>query len=325
MDRVLQTSQRFPVLSILIVRCMRRFLLRLSLLLCLFWMVNSAAALWLRCRIPWNLHEKHHWLASKSAGRYSLAVLGSSRAMNNVDAVTLQQQFAGAVINIGNGGSDATDQYLILHQFLRTNSVRIVALQVDYLSMTDYFTYGFRDYIWYCYQNDSEVRRVLKAELGPALTTIWDCAPFVPLMQFGSQYKYFLTEPRPLRVTWDDSLGSQLLDSGAGEDQQFVEYREDTRSVSYLQAIARVCRQHDVRLVLFQSPLPPTIDAVTDREAADEGLRRLAARLNVPLLDYSRLFDDRPLLFCDRHHLYREGALQFSRHLAADLRSLFNP
>lgn len=301
---------------------MRPFLKRLVVLVLLFWLVNSAAGLLLRRRIPLNLYEKHHWIMAHRGESYGVAVLGSSRALNNTDAVTLQSILKKDVINLGAGGSNAADQYLILHQFLQHNRVDLVALQVDYLSLTDYFTYGFRDYIWYCYQQNPEVRRVLRAERGELLTWVWDLAPFVPLMQFGSQYRYFLTESPPQRTAWDVSLGSQLIDTGAGEDLQYVPYREDSASVSYLRCIADLCRRRDVGLLLFQSPLPSGIDALTDRRAADLALLRLSQDLQVPFLDSGRYFDERPLLFCDRHHLNREGALEFSRHLAEQLQTV---
>lgn len=301
---------------------MRPFLHRLMILSLLFWLVNSAAGLLLLPRIPLNLHEKHHWMLAHRDRHFAVAVLGSSRALNNVDAVTLQSVLGSSVINLGAGGSNAADQYLILHQFLLHNRVDLVALQVDYLSMTNYFTYGFRDYIWYCYQQNPEVRRVLRLERGPWLTGLWDVAPFVPLMQFGSQYRYFLTEPPPRQTAWDQSLGSQLIDTGAGGDTHFVPYHEDSVSVGYLRGIAELCRRRNVRLLLFQSPLPSSIDRLTDRSASDRGLARLAAELQVRFLDLGRYLDGQPHLFCDRHHLNQPGAREFSRHLAAQLQQV---
>ena len=301
---------------------MRPFLHRLMILSLLFWLVNSAAGLLLRSRIPLNLHEKHHWMLAHRDSDFGVAVLGSSRALNNVDAVTLQSVLGSSVINLGAGGSNAADQYLILHQFLLHNRVDLVALQVDYLSLTNYFTYGFRDYIWYCYQQNPEVRRVLRLERGWLLTGVWDLAPFVPLMQFGSQYRYFLTEPPPRETAWDLSLGSQLIDTGAGVDTHFVPYHEDSASVSYLRSIADLCRRRNAKLLLFQSPLPSSIDSLTDRSASDRALAGLAAELRVQFLDSGRYFDGQPHVFCDRHHLNQAGAREFSRHLAAHLRQV---
>lgn len=74
--------------------------------------------------------------------------------------------------------------------------------------------------------------------------------------------------------------------------------------------------------MLFQSPLPSSIDVLTDRRASDLGLLRLSAELEATLLDFGRCFDGRPMLFCDRHHLNRAGALEFSRQLAEQLQTM---
>ena len=298
---------------------MKTFLCRLVLFGLLFWAFNSVAALFLTPRIKLDLWNKHHWVLSRHGEQYSLAVLGSSRAMNTVDASELQRLTKRRTINIGVGGSGAADQYLLLHSFLQNNSIDSLLLQVDYLSLTNYFTYGFRDYIWLCYQDDPMVRQLLREQVGWLRCLLWRIAPFVQLMEFNSQYRYWINESAPMTVKWDQTGGSELLDTAGLPDSNYVQFQLQPDAVLNLERIVQLCRDRGVRLILFVAPYEPSIEKLTDRDAERAAIKLFAEKSAAQLLDYSAIFYNRPELFLDRHHLNRARAIEFTQILAREV------
>jgi hypothetical protein len=286
-------------------------------LLFLFWVTNSLIALTIAPRIRLDVNNKYHWVMSSRAKRFDTALVGSSRVENCIDAVVFSKVTGKSCINLGAGGAAAVDQYLILHGFLKHNQVNQVLLQVDYLTLMNLFTYGFRDYEWLCYDDDPIVRATLIAERGSARYILWKAAPFLRLMEFSSQYRYFFDQQAPQASRLDATAGSVLRDFKNPPGKNYIPFSPDMRSIEYLSRIAQLCREKNIRLIVFQAPYPSTIVGRMDRDQIDDAIRSLCRAENVPFLDFSRVFYDRPELFCDGHHLTSHGAVTFSRLLGA--------
>lgn len=299
---------------------MRLFLRKLTLFLLLFWAGNSVVAVWITPRIRLNLHDKYHWIMSRCGEHYHTALVGSSRVENCIDAQEFERVTGKSCINLGVGGAGAADQYLVLHGFLQQNTVDEVLLQLDYLTLMDYFTYSFRDYEWLCYDDDDAVRAVLIQERGLIRYLLWKSAPFVRLMEFSSQYRYFLSEEPPSQTTWDETCGTRLLSSGEAPDNSFAKFRAEPKSLEYLKKILHLCRQRGIRVVVFQTPYPEVIESFTDRSLSDLEIRRFCAHERLKFHDFSRVFYDRPQLFFDRHHLNAAGSVAFSRLLGETIK-----
>jgi hypothetical protein len=296
------------------------FLRKLVLFLLLFWAANSIVAVLIAPRARLNLHDKYHWVMSRRSEHYHTALVGSSRVENCIDAREFERVTGNSCINLGIGGAGAVDQYLLLHEFLRKNTVDEVLLQLDYLTLMDYFTYGFRDYEWLCYDDNDVVKKVLIKEQGLTRYFFLKVAPFVRLMEFSSQYRYFLTEAPPDHTVWDDTRGTRLLDSGGQPDTRFARFRVDTHSMEYLKRTLQLCRQRGIRVIAFQTPYPAIIETLTDRSLSDVAISRFCAEEGLQFHDFSRTYYDRPELFCDRHHLNSIGSIAFSRLLGETMK-----
>jgi len=299
---------------------MRNFLQKLLLFGLLFWGANSIVAMIIAPRIRLNLHDKYHWVMSRKGEHFHTALLGSSRVENCVDAREFHRITGKRCVNLGVGGAGAADQYLLLHGFLRDNTVDEVLLQLDYLTLMDYFTYGFRDYEWLCYDDSESVRSALIQQRGLIRCLFWKSVPFMRLMEFSSQYRYFFFEEPPTSTTWDSTDGSRLLSSGGAPDNSFAAFRVDPQSIEYLRKIQSLCRERGIRLIAFQTPYPPVIEKLTDRSNSDPEIARFCDEAKLPFHDFSRTFYDRPELFYDRHHLTSTGSLAFTRLLGEALK-----
>jgi hypothetical protein len=298
------------------------FLRKLVLFTLLFWAANSIVAVLIAPRVRLNLHDKYHWVMSRRGEHYHTALVGSSRVENCIDAREFERVTGKSCINLGVGGAGAVDQYLLLHEFLRDNTLDEVLLQLDYLTLMDYFTYGFRDYEWLCYDENDIVKEALIKQRGLTRYIVWKCAPFVRLMEFSSQYRYFLTVVPPHHSAWDDTRGTRLLNSGGQPDTNFASFHVDRQSMDYLKKIVQLCRQKGIRIIAFQTPYPAVIETLTDRTLSDREIRGFCALERLKLHDFSRVFYDRPELFYDRHHLNVGGSVAFSRLLGETSKSI---
>jgi hypothetical protein len=294
---------------------MNSFLSRVLLFSVLFWGLNSAIAAILAPRLKLNIWDKYHWLQKKHGEHYDIVFVGSSRVMNSVDTKLVDDVSGMHSLNLGMGGSGAADQYLLLQQFLKSNETEVVLLQLDYLTLMDYFDHSFREYVWLSYDDDPEVRRVIIEQCGRFRYIGWSVIPFLRMMEFSSQYQFFLTTDPPDNSDFDDNGGCLRVDGPAGlvGDATYARFRQSESSVGYLHQIFALCRQNGVRVVVFQSPFPSRIESLTDRKVSDAALARFIQNEQVLFWDFSRDLYHRNDLFFDRHHLNSNGVTVFSK------------
>jgi len=303
------------------------FLHRLLRFFVLFWLVNTGVAMVLAPRLKLDIWNKYHWLLRKEAEHYDVAFVGSSRVMNSIDPVIVDEVSGIHSINLGMGGAGAADQYLILWEFLKTNKVDCVLLQIDYVTLMDYFDYSFRDYIWLSYDDDPEVRRVLIDQCGTIRYFGWRLIPFLRMMEFSSQYRFFLTMDPPSKSGLDETGGSVRVDGTANGvvDHSYAKFSESKSAVKYLIRIVNLCRQNGIPVISFQSPYSAEIEERTDRATSDGALSKFVQSEQLPFWDFSRDLYHQDELFFDRHHLNSEGVTVFSEMLGLRVKSELNP
>ena len=95
----------------------------------------------------------------------------------------------------------------------------------------------------------------------------------------------------------------------------------------HLRRILGLCRDRGIQVVLVRYPITPEFDAALNQHIPAADYQRkvdqiLAEFPGTPLLDYTRLYLDRPDLFSDPGHLNDTGATAFSERLRQDLQNL---
>ena len=299
---------------------MRAFLSKLTLFMFLFYAVNSLFAISLGSRVRLDLWNRHHWLIAKTDQTFDVTLVGSSRVMNMIDPDVIDNRSGLKCLNLGVGGAGAADSYLLLHSFLQKNRTETVLLQVDYLIFHDYFSYPFSDYVWLCYDEDPVVREALLQQRGILRYYAWKVIPFLRFIEFSSQYRFFIGQDLPNADSTPANGGKYTVDvQKNAPDKTYVEFKVDKKASENLLKMVKLCKEKNIRIVFFQSPLPQEIENLTDRTLSDKYIAAFASRCGVEYWDFSRQYYDRPELFVDRHHLNSKGTELFSELLGRQL------
>ncbi|QDV69519.1 hypothetical protein Poly24_32350 [Rosistilla carotiformis] len=304
---------------------MRLFLIKLSILLATFFVLNSAFAWYISDNVTANRRSKYHWVCSLEANRYDFAFVGSSRVEMMVDPHVIDDTLGTNSVNIGVSGGGSADQFLLTSKLLRQNDVSVCFLQIDYLSISNKFTYPFRDYIWLCYDNDPVVQESLIEHCGSFRYWTWKGIPFLRFMEFASQYKKLIHSNAG--EYWEQRKGGQKRDvpySSAVEDSFHV-YTPNELAVEYLFHTIELCHQHGVRLILFQAPVSPNLSSVSSYPKCTDRILAITQEFNLEYWDFSNLYESQGDLFYDNHHLNSIGAERFSKILAQRISTIVLP
>ena len=300
---------------------MKKFLLRLCLFLAAFYVINSAAAFWLAERICRNIGDKYHWVCHKKNVTADYVFVGSSRVELGIDPRIIDEVTGGTSINLGVSGGGAADQYLLLKKFLDSNEASCVLLQLDYITLSDYFSYPFRDYVWLSYDTDAAIRSALIDYRGVTKYGLWKAIPFLRFMEFSSQYILYLDHRPPIDSPFDEAMGAQRRETPfpGSEDDSYVQFHESDLAVKYIRLIVELCRKKHVRLIAFEAPFPKKIEQKANREGSDARINDIVAESNLTLWDFSRDFYDHDDYFYDKHHMNSLGVDAFSTILGEKL------
>ncbi len=247
-----------------------------------------------------------------------VVLLGASRCHHHYVPAILADSLGMTVYNAGIGGADNIfSHYIVLSHILERTVPKVVCLEVmpsDYNRQPDPFAViSFFAPLWghsaaadsvfslagtaWRYRLSHLYRYNAKAP-----STLWGLALN---RQQGSDHGYMpLPEPRQ----HPDTLTRETPDLS-----------RDPLKTDYLERLANLCRQKDIRLVFVVSPKYTQVGA--DHYAP---LRTFADRHHIPFLDYhtAALYHDHPDYFKDAVHLTDRGARLFSARFAHDLRQV---
>lgn len=299
---------------------MKKFLIRFFAFLILFFAINSGFACYFNDGLTVNKRNKFHWVCGLSGQSYDIAYVGSSRVEMTVDPVVIDHVLGTNSVNIGVSGGGAGDQYLLTTQLLRHNSVRMVLYQIDYLTLADKFSYPFKEYIWLSYDSDPAVKQAIIDHRGYARYLAWKAVPFVKFMEFASQFELF-----PYADSghyWVQRKGGQQRDAPivSTKKDEFAVYAPNNLATQYVEKTIDLCRENQVKLILFQAPLRSSLGEVSQFPECTAAIQDLVNDYHLEYWDYSSLFHDQTDLFYDNHHLNSEGVRQFSKILSERIR-----
>jgi hypothetical protein len=258
---------------------------------------------------------KTAWIFNKEHQEYDFAVLGNSRVYNVIDVLAMEKYAHLKGINMGVNGSKPVENYLVLNHFLKTNKVKTVLLQLDYLVATPiasplnpklpfHQTMELMPFI-----HDDEIYEVTAQYTSPIKYLPWRYIPFVRYAEFNQRYSPFrffknadtLCDEAGYRA-WPGKRKSPVL-----ADSAKIEPLKDSSQVKlnldWVKKIAQTCKSHNIRLVIFSSPvhkveyLYPVVPYAFDR------IREFCYQNDIPYCDLSKRFINYPdSVFRDSFH-----------------------
>lgn len=279
--------------------------------------------------------SKASWILSKKGETYDFAVVGSSRALNNVYVPLIEDSLEAKGINLGLSGANYAENYLVLREFVNHgNTARTVYIQADVYGMDSphAYHYPFNDYNYVFLLSDDTVASIFRDYVNPLKFFMWKYIPFAKYAEFSNRYslyKYLKKGYTCLPDGWNKTSGSELLDTTEGDGNLF---REDTHNFHYqvnpldsfyLGRLIAYCRANNFRVRLFTAPERQSfVRLQANRAAIYRVINRIAACNQVPPCDTNWIpgAAGTEFSFRDNTHLDPAGTLAFSAAMARKIK-----
>lgn len=286
---------------------MKRFLVHffaiLALVLILLWLCDVAFTKIYQNAEPRNKFQYVMQLPKQSV---DVVFLGSSRVENQIDTRLFEELSHRKAYNLGTSGSQLIDNLLELKLFLRKTQVKYILLQVDF---------------------NLEVTEPTKIFMADAMPFIEDPLVKAYVQDYHADFKALYYVPFYRYAMYEPKIGFRELffslldkrpkyDLGSGyapkEGHHFKPMRDSIMGEAVVlkpnpvfKQIQQLCRQKDIKLIVFIAPFCSKIDA----RSYIEKMKKIAP----DLIDLSRNYPDS--LFYDCEHLNDQGGEVLTRRL----------
>ena len=256
---------------------------------------------------------KSQWIEQMHNEHFDVAIIGSSRALWNVNTITIDTSCGVRAINLANNHLTPSEILLTLEVFLRNgNTADRLLLQVDHATLsTDAKHFSTKAYEYVPFLDDTLVYDHLRAQ-----STEWIWLRHIPLWRYVKyNFKWGLEQalytaldrsPEPF-----DSTGSYFSPNEQFYEKGNVPYRPAPSTLNAaLTRVIDLCRESGSELIPFTAPyhgwtIPDSAKQVPARLLAQHGLR---------LLDFSDSLAEQRF-FNDHQHINRAGGVAFTRML----------
>jgi hypothetical protein len=268
--------------------------------------------------------DKASWVQIKKDQVYDYAVIGSSRAVNNLNNKCIDDSLGSHSINLANAGSGYGENFITLYYFLkRNNRIKSLFLQVDGYSLNaeTAFHPPFNEQYYMHLLEDDTIAEVVKNYVGPVKYYRWKMIPLLRFMEYNFRYSFYkaLKGGYTCGITEYDTLkGFEPLrvkpDSGLTNDRPVI-FTVSKIDTMYLGKIISLCERKHIMLVLFTSPEHNEyIKKQVNRKSVDEYYNQLAGENNIRYVSDTVFGDVNKdvTLFKDNTHLTEEGARLYS-------------
>jgi len=218
-------------------------------------------------------NDKIWWAAKIKDKKYDFGFLGNSRAAFMVNTDTLEKRWGKKGVNLGIGGINIMEQYLIINKFYENrNSLSDIFIEVDIIDLgrltslkSQYRLYPFLPFITI----DRHVYDEVKKNYGAKSAFYWRYLPFYRYIQFNSKIgsvavlNCFLPIEKPdfdmetgdveiYKISEKGRLGHIPLDyKPTGEKWEGI---YSIQYYNYLERIIKVCEQNGTKVHLYTAP-----------------------------------------------------------------------
>ena len=298
---------------------MKLFLIRSTIFLFLTFLVFQGLGYFLEAQFARDYSNKLTWVRKAQSGNFDYAFLGSSRALNMVDINQIEERTGLSGINLGIGGSDYRVLYMILYTFVskQNNSIDHLFLQIDPFSIYKDSIYSKpkMDHYFYHLSDDPEIRSCFLSQTKP---TLYKYFPIGKFIEFNTVFNitHFVRSFRE-DDRFDRSGGSVLIEkhkpfSPKQYDGDFKNTNFSEEEYRYLGKILEFCRQNDIPVDLYTSPVYTFIENYGPRYPEYYPfLDQLQEEQGLIYYDFGSLFNNDAEYFADMVHLNASGTNRF--------------
>lgn len=251
-------------------------------------------------------------------------VFGSSRAVNIIHPLVLEEKLNMPCYNAGRVGQSVFYHYAMLKAVLQRHRPKQIILSFD----AGDFAKGKEDY-------DRIASLLPYVETHPELEPIVALkGPFEKLKTLSSIYPYNSMMLPIVNGTLEKNKhkyqtikGHVPLKQTISGPRLTVDYSRtailDTNKINIYKAFIRECKAANISLHII---CPPYLVNPVGADASIAVAKKTAAEMNVPFIDFSNddFYTSQPELFADFRHLNDEGATIFTEQLASHLTASAN-
>ncbi|MGW8121961.1 hypothetical protein ACV07N_04815 [Roseivirga echinicomitans] len=271
----------------------------------------------------YSLEKKQNWILSLKGNDYGYAVLGSSRVYNVFDINTFSACSNSQGVNIGSSGSSYAENFLLLREFLKWNTIETLYLNVDEFSFNSDISYSdpFKEYIFLPMFSDNEVREIYADYLPSWKLTLWKWLPLTRYIEFNTKIKF----ESDFEISWSDTGGTQLVEGDMeaviDDDNEVKQYDIDLRDDKYFRAILELCRNKDIEIILIKTPIFDSFyEKVDGTDLVNEYVNSVVNELGIQYFDYKGFFDSSNSdYFEDLTHTNSLGSVTYTKLLCESI------
>lgn len=285
--------------------------------------------------------NKPLWILKQKNQEYDFAAIGSSRVFNMLDIVTLEKSTQLKGINLAASGSGFAENYLLLKQFSKNNSIRTLIVQVDLYSLDakNAFGYPFHDYLYLNKMNEPDVDSIYRDNVKPSKYYMWKYIPFSKYMEFSNFFSLYkvLKGGYECSSSFLDTTGGSFLVNGSEAEEKEVKADKNAtfkkrfieqKDLNYLLKIISFAQSKKIKLLFYTAPEYAKSFALQgNREAIFTTISALAQQNSIPYYN----FDVASVALCqdftnfkDNTHLNKKGSLLFSQQFGDSLNTILS-
>lgn len=315
---------------------MKKFLIQIALFFSigigLFQLIGRGADTYFKDRPSRGLKTNIPWVLQQKNNNLDFAILGSSRAFNNVSVRVLEEKWQAEGINLGAGGASYAQQYVLLKLFLdNNNSTKQLLVNLDYSSLHSPTSYldAFAEQDFLSYSNKSYVKEAFSDYLGTPKVYLYELAPIAKYMEYNNFYgltnNFLKSDKEYLEYHHflEEAAGTHQL---TPKDRQAFkpkkgdrfEVSPDSLDLKYLGLIQQTCSKSNIELSFFISPVKEQVVKLREYDRVNAEIKALDILKGYRVIDCTNLIADESY-FHDGAHLNSKGSDFFSVQLADSL------
>lgn len=244
-------------------------------------------------------------MALDSSDTYDYIILGSSRSLNNLDPIQIEQITGKHGINLGVNSGQPFDTKLFAQQLIKKRITKSIFIQVDdswnnwnlsYKSIPGWLPFMKEESIWQEFE-----------ELGNKEYYYLKNIPFYKYAKFESEIgvRDFLKGLSGQQLSSIKTLGHFAYHKVLTKENRSLEYDISLldKPNPHITEIITLCKENEVDLIFFTSPI---FNATDDHSLLSEYLPSY--------FDFTHLIKN-PDLFADRRHLNADGVTSFGEQI----------
>lgn len=273
---------------------------------------------------------KPYWVMSKKNQHYNYGIIGSSRALDNINIKITELYGKKDGINLAASGTGIAECYLLYSEFIENgNTLDTLLMQIDIYSLNASISFNspFHPYLYFPYLKEKDVQEVYKDNVGKLKLFFWMYVPYFKYAEFNNYfpiYKMTMVDNMCPVSPFEAYDGSEILTDDDYAGFKPVQKKYHTVNLidkKYIEKLIQLAQKQGTKVIFFTSPELKDIKQYQEnREQMYVEIRKIAEKYNIKYHDFTNYkdFTDKSL-FGDYLHLNPRGVEKFSEFFADTL------